>query len=133
MARTAPAKPLLDLSILTVPKTLFERDEDSPVFGMLTIRQLTRREMRSLPKLAADPDDPKTIDGDLWNATIFHLGVRSKATGKALFESSEAMLDLPAGTTVWAEIVRIDELILNELSEVGKAALKSEDPPADAG
>jgi len=123
---------------------LAERDEPSEVFGgVLRLRELTRAQFRACRRDAdlgerayltrvGDQTVRITIDADRYNAGLFAAGVIDPTTGEPIWGGVDEMLALPRRATVWDEILRIANLLL-DLSEVGPGALKSGSPADDAG
>jgi hypothetical protein len=106
-----------------------ERDEPSAVFGGdLRIRELTRAEYRTVAR-GADLGENR-LDLDRWNAGLFVAGVIN-GNSEPMFALDE-VLAWPQRDTIWTEVQRIAEAILN-LSEVGPEALTKSSPTTDNG
>lgn len=113
---------------------LLERDEESPIFGPLRLRELTRAQYRQCSREAdcslilhlpdgkgGIQDVPITTDQDKWHGGVFACGTINPETGERLLTSTDAVLELPQRDDVWTEITRLAKLIL-QLSEAGQAA-----------
>jgi hypothetical protein len=110
-----------------------EKDEDSPIFGKVRLRELTRLQWRNAGTLSL-LDDGRT-DLDWWDTETLAVGMIDPASPldarEALF-TGEELRDLANRKEVWEEIRRLADLI-RTFSEVGGEALTKSDPPADTG
>lgn len=109
---------------------LKEEIHESPIFGRVLLRELTRRAYREEFNKSYSPDDPTKVLIEPWYARIVARSMLTES-GEQIFTDHEQLLDLPNAEAVWNEIFAVAEKIL-ALSEVASDDLKSESAPTDS-
>lgn len=104
-------------------------DIESPIFGAIRLREISRQEFRASYAAALDERDETIIYTERFHAGIVAVCVLDPETDKPAFADTATVMSLPHRENIWEEINRLADIVLKDLSGVGSDALK--EPSAD--